>query len=275
LIVYEKKVFLVSETIMKISAYILAKNEEDVIAHSVTSLTWCNEVIVADTGSKDRTKEIAKSVGAKVISLDFQGFGKTRNEILKRIEADWIVCFDADEICTEALAKEIRDNIKKGNYSAFVAPRMNFFMGKKIFHSGWYPDFRHPVAFKKECCQYAEDIVHEKLMVKGETGKLKEPFAHFSYRSIDQMLEKGRKYTRLSAEKIERKRKKITPLKAVTHATFSFIRHYFLRLGFLDGIEGLIIAVTAANSVFFKYVSVIEKQKSLIQDDFHVPYSLK
>jgi len=263
------------EKIMKISAYILAKNEEDVIAPSVASLTWCDEVVVADTGSIDRTRELAESAGAKVICLNFQGFGKTRNEVIKRIDADWIVCFDADEICTEALAKEIQESIEKGSYSALIAPRMNFFMDKKIKHSGWYPDYRHPVVFKKSCCQYAEDIVHEKLMVKGTIGKLKEPFAHFSYRSIDQMLEKGRKYTLLSAEKLIKKGDNISFFKAVSHATFSFFRHYILRFGFLDGLPGFVIAVTAANSVFFKYVSAIEKQKGLIQSEYHVPYSLK
>lgn len=246
---------------MKISAYVMAKNEERCIEKCLSSLSWCDEIILGDTGSTDKTIQIAKSLGAKVLQTSFEGFGATRNKIVNTIEADWIVCFDADEVCTEELKQEILSNIFENNSSALIAPRKNFLVGQEVKHSGWCPDFRHPVAFRKSDCKYEEKILHETLEVKGQTKRLKSSFEHHSYPTLKSYMDKINKYSVLGAEELIRKKKKIKMASAASHSFFKFIRHYFINLGFLDGWTGLTIAIASAYGTFFKYSIAYEKQK--------------
>lgn len=260
----------------KVVAYVMAKNEEKNIGQCVDNLKWCDEVIVADTGSTDKTREIAIKHGAKVITEDFKGYGITRNNIVSKIEADWIVCFDADEFCTQALSEEINKAIEQGNGDAFVAPRRNFLFGKPVHYSGWYPDYRHPVAFKRDKCHYDQSQVHEKLLVDGKTVTLKEPFAHYSYSGLQDFMEKNKKYAELGAEKILSSGKQVTPWTVLSHSVWSFISIYFLKRGFLDGWQGLVIASSASYSKFFRYGLAYQKQKNISgTKPANVPYSLR
>lgn len=249
---------------MRIVAYIMAKNEESNIEDSVKNLMWCDEVIVADTGSTDNTKEVARKLGASVISLPFAGFGKTRNMIVEKIQADWIICFDADEICTEELAAELKKEIALGRFQAFRAPRQTFLLGKPIKHSGWYPDLRHPVAFRKDCAKYDERNVHEALIVKGNIKTLDNRFFHYSNKSLLSYISKSIRYADMGARELAKRRgKKITRFTAVSHGVLRFLRHYFFKLGFLDGWPGLVIAATASYGTFVKFALAIEYQKEV------------
>lgn len=214
---------------------------------------------MADTGSIDGTKEVAKKEGATIIEVPFEGFGKTRNEILKRINSEWIVCLDADEICTPELALELKRELVTNNYDAFQAPRLTFFLGRPIKHSGWYPDFRHPIAFRKSKGQYEENEVHERLTVNGKTKKLSSQILHYSMKDLSAYLSKLIFYTELSAKELAtNKKQKISKAKAFTHGLYRFVRHYFLKLGFLDGWPGLVIAVCSSYGAFMKYARAIE-----------------
>ncbi len=248
---------------MKTVAYIMAKDEAENIVRCIDSLNWCDKVIVADTGSKDNTIQLARTAGAEIIEIPFEGFGKTRNNIINRIDADWIVCFDADEVCTPALASEIVRSIKIDKFEAFKAPRQNYLLGKKIRHSGWYPDFRHPICFKKNSCAYDEKEVHEGLEVKGKIGFLKEPFDHYSHKNLFHYVEKSTKYAQLGAHELIKKNKSVKMTSAIFHGSFRFIRHYVLKLGFLDGWAGLTIALTSAYGTFIRYASAYEMLSKL------------
>ncbi|WP_304854669.1 glycosyltransferase family 2 protein [uncultured Parasutterella sp.] len=248
---------------MKVTAYIMAKNEESTIQACVRNLAWCDDVVVADTGSTDKTKEKAIEAGARVVNIPFQGFGKTRNEIIRTIEADWIVCFDADEICTEALSKELSAAIASGKYAAIKAPRQNFLLGKKIKHSGWYPDYRHPVAFSKKHAIYDDKNVHEGLIVDGPLGYLNEPFLHYSFKDLKSYFVKSQKYAEIGANELAKKNKKITMGSALLHGSGRFLRHYFLKLGLLDGWAGLIISLTSSYGTFCKYARAYEIQNNM------------
>lgn len=248
---------------MKITAYVMTLNEESCLAACLKSLNWCDEIVVGDTGSTDSTKSIAKEYGAAVLDVKFEGFGKTRNKIIDQIDSDWIICFDADEICSESLKQEILLNIYKNDCTALIAPRQNYLLGKKIKFSGWNPDFRHPVAFKKNNCKYSEKILHETLDVKGETKRLKSSFDHHSYPTLTSYMHKVTKYSELGADELIRKKKKVSMGEAAFHSSYKFIKHYFFNLGILDGWAGLIIAITSAYGTFFKYSIAFEKSKKI------------
>ncbi|WP_281523689.1 glycosyltransferase family 2 protein [Turicimonas muris] len=260
---------------MKITAYVMAKNEEDTIKECLSSLLWCDEVVLADTGSTDKTIEIAKSLGVTIMNIEFQGFGPTRNQIINNIDSDWIVCFDADEICTAALAKEIKDNITNHSADVFLAPRINYLLKQKIHHSGWNPDIRHAVAFRSSCYSYTEDSVHESYRSSGTVKQLSEPFAHFSFRKLSQMMKKEKEYSELGVQNVLKRKKKISMGTAVLHGTSAFFRHFILRRGFLDGWAGFIIATSSAHATFFRYAMAYEKNANLEIKDFKVEESLK
>lgn len=244
-----------------IVAYVMAKNEEERIESCVRSLDWCDAVIVADTGSLDQTKRIAEAAGANVVDIEFKGFGKTRNSIIDLIDAEWIVCFDADEQCTKELALEIQREISSENFVALKAPRKNFLLGKEILHSGWNPDYRHPVAFKKNCARYNENEVHEGLIIQGKEKKLKSKFLHYSFKNLGEYVSKSIKYSELGAYELIKKKKRVGLNTALLHGFSRFFRHYFFKLGFLDGWAGLVIASTSSYGTFMKYSRAHELQE--------------
>lgn len=260
----------------KIVAYVMTKNEEATIGFCIDNLQWCDEIIVGDTGSSDRTREIAKGHGAVVIDVPFKGFGPTRNQILSRIESDWVVCFDADEFCTPALAEEIKEAIKNSDAAAFLAPRKNFLFGSPVHHSGWYPDYRHPVAFNLTQCYYDDSVVHERLIVEGKTRRLSEPFAHYSYGGLLDFMAKNKKYAVLGAEKVLNSHKRVSPWSVFFHSTWAFVSIFFLKLGFLDGWNGFVIASSSSYSKFFRYGLAYQKQEHLTNvRPQQMPYSLR
>lgn len=159
----------------------MTKNEEHCIARCIQALSWCPKIVVADTGSSDKTKEIAKSLGCAVIEVSFDGFGTTRNRILDHLTSDWVLCFDADEVCTPELAEEIQETLKNPSASAYLANRLTFLLGKPVLHSGWNPDFRHAVLFKKSEYRYTYRKVHEGFTTSGRVEKLKSSFRHYSF----------------------------------------------------------------------------------------------
>ena len=257
----------------KVVAYFMTKNEESIIGQCIDALKWTDEVVIADTGSTDKTIDIAKEKGCRVIHVDFKGFGPTRNEIISQIDAEWIVCFDADEICTEGLANEILEVLKNPQADAYLANRLTYLLGKPIYHSGWYPDYRHAVLFRKNRYRYTDRTVHESYVCDGKVEKLNEVFAHFSVRSLDQLMKKEEQYARLGADNL--KESKATVMNALSHSAWAFIRHFIVRKGFLDGWRGFIIAASNAHSSLFKYMMAIEKKKDLKGKIASIPESYK
>lgn len=245
-----------------LTAYIMAKNEEHSIERCIRALSWCPKVVVSDTGSTDNTKEIAKSLGCEVIDVKFDGFGTTRNRILDHITSDWIVCFDADEVCTLELAEEILDVLKNPTASAYLANRLTYLLGEPVLHSGWNPDFRHAVLFKKSDYRYTDRKVHEGFTTSGEVEKLKNSFKHFSFPTLATLMAKEKQYAELGAETMLGKNKKISPLRGLGHGTWAFLRHYVIRRGFLDGWKGFLIGVSAFHTTFYRYLIACEMKKS-------------
>jgi len=247
----------------EISVYIIAYNEAEKIAAAVNSVLWADEVIVVDSHSTDATANIAESLGATVVQVDFEGFGKLRNDAIAACSHEWIFSLDSDERCTPAAAEEIRRIIAQHDAAAdaYYTPRKNWFMGRWIKHGGWYPDYRQPQLFRKNALTFdASDEVHEAYEVHGSIGHMQSDIWQFPFRNLDQVLHKANRYSTLGIDRMERQGKKPGMTTAFFRGLWSFIRIYILKLGFLDGWAGFVIAFSNLEGVFYRYAKLCERR---------------
>ncbi len=236
-----------------VTAVIVTYNEEDNIGICIKHLEFVDEIIVVDTNSTDRTQKIARNMGARIINSDVKYPEAKKNIGMDKSKNNWILVVDADEIITPALAGEIQKTLKDPNYDGYWIYRKNFFLGYPINHGGWESD-KVIRLFKKEKSRYPDKRVHGELKLAGKAGYLKNKMEHHSYKSVDDYFTKVNRYTKWSA--LDRKGKKVTPGKLFANPMGRFIKMYFLKLGFLDGTIGFVLAVTASFSVFTKYLRI-------------------
>ena len=249
----------------KLSAYILTFNEEDKIRDAIASIDWADEVIVADSFSTDKTPEIVEAMGAKVVQIPFEGFGKLRSQAISACSHKWIFSLDADERCTEAARTEIQKIIAdKEALDAYYVPRRNFFMGRWIRHSGWYPDYRQPQLFRQGALSFHdEDEVHEGFTVHGRIGHMQQFILQIPFKDLSQMVHKMQRYSSLGSNKLERNGVKASMGKAFLHGLGAFVRFYILKRGFLDGWAGFVIALGNFEGTFYRYAKLTERQHQL------------
>lgn len=255
-----------------ISVYIIAFNEQDKIGAAIKSVQWANEIIVADSFSTDKTVKIAESLGARVIQIPFRGFGDLRNRAIEACSNGWIFSLDSDERCTEEVREEILEIIQaEDGLDAYYVPRKNFFMGKWIRHSGFYPDYRQPQLFRKGVLNFLDDPVHERYEVYSskECGYFKNAIYQIPYKSLEEILYKINRYSTLGAKKLSQSGEKPGKLKAIGHALWAFIQNYILKLGFLDGWPGFLLALSNFEGTFYKYAKLYEKDCAMtpLDDD--------
>ena len=240
----------------KISAIIITCNEEKNIRRCLSSVDWADEIVVADSGSTDDTKKIASEFTQKVFDIRWEGFGKAKDFARDKAAHQWILSLDADEMVTEDLRKEIQRAIEsKEAFNGYYIPRKSNFLGKWIGHGGWYPDYVLRL-LKKDKARFNHSVVHEKVEVEGKTGYLRNDLLHYTDPNLDHYLGKLNKYTSLSAEELLRKGKRATFMDIVFRPLMVFFKMYFAKKGFLDGLYGLILAVSSAFHVFSKYVKL-------------------
>lgn len=247
----------------KVSVYIIAYNEEDKIAAAVSSALWADEVIVADSHSSDRTAEIAESLGARVVQIDFEGFGKLRNDAIAACSHAWVFSLDSDERCTPEAAEEIRSIINRADAAdTWYTPRRNWFMGRWIKHCGWYPDYRQPQLFRKGALLFNEaDEVHEGFEIHGSVDHMRNAIWQFPFKDLSQIQDKGKRYSTLGALKLERRGIEPGMGKALLRGLWAFIRIYILKLGFLDGWAGFVIAFGNFEGTFYRYAKLCERRQ--------------
>ena len=244
-----------------ISVYIIAFNEAEKVRATIESAKWADEIILVDSWSTDDTAEIAQSMGAKVVQVDFKGFGDLRNKALDACSHEWIFSLDADERCTSEVAAEIRKITSSADsQDVYWTPRRNFFMGRWIKHSGWYPNYRQPQLFRKGSMHYDQKPVHEGYVLNSDKpiGHMQNAIWQFPFKNMAEVMHKANRYSSLGAEKI--KHKKITMWSALVHAKWAFWKHYLFKLGFLDGWAGFVIALGNFEGTFYRYVKAIELQ---------------
>ena len=238
---------------MKISATIITLNEERNIPRAIESLRCCDEILVLDSGSADRTTQLASKLGARVIESPWRGFAGQKNWAAEQASHDWILSLDADEALSEALEGEIWNLKKRGpECDAYTMPRLAQYLGRWILHSGWYPD-RKARLYDRRKAKWIGDFVHESVQVDGRLGHLQSNLLHFTCESLSEHLKTMDRYTTLAAEELVSHKASIGWRHLILDPAWTFARTYFLKRGFLDGPEGLTIAYMAALYTFLKH----------------------
>jgi glycosyltransferase involved in cell wall biosynthesis len=238
---------------MKITATIITLNEERHIARAIESLRCCDEILVLDSGSTDRTVELAENLGARVVESFWRGYAAQKNWIAEQAANDWILSLDADEALSEALEAEIWSLKKNGpRCEAYTVPRLAQYLGRWILHSGWYPD-RKVRLYNRQKAKWVGDFVHETVQVRGRVGSLESNLLHFTCDSLSEHLKTMDRYTTLAAEELVSHKAQIGWSRLIMDPLWTLLKTYFLQAGFLDGIEGLTIAYMAALYTFLKY----------------------
>lgn len=242
----------------KLSVIIITKNEADSIRDCLESVAWADELVVVDSGSSDDTVNICKALGAQVHTTDdWPGFGVQKNRALSHATGEWILSLDADERVTPELRSEIETAIKDPHgCAAFCIPRLSSFCGRYMRHSGWYPDYVTRL-FQRGAAKFSDDLVHERLIVSGTEGKLRQSLLHETFHDLDELLTKINQYSTAGAVMLNEKNKTASLKKAVAHAIWAFFRTYILRAGFLDGREGFMLAVSTAESTYYRYAKLM------------------
>ena len=250
----------------KLSVYIIAYNEEYKLANALKSVAWADEIVVVDSFSTDKTVQIAEKHGVKVVQIPFRGFGNLRNDAMAACSHEWIFSLDSDERCTNAAKKEIIRLINDpDSLDAYYVPRRNYFMGKRIRYSGFYPDYRQPQLFRKNVLIFKNVAVHEDYEIISEknVGYFKSFINQIPYKNIEELLDKVNRYSTLGAQKLEQNNKTSGMFKALFHGMWAAFSLYVLKLGFLDGWPGFIIALGNFEGTFYKYAKLYLNDKGL------------
>jgi glycosyltransferase involved in cell wall biosynthesis len=244
-----------------VTAVVISFNERDRIAACLDSVRWADEIVVVDSGSTDETREIARNYTAKVFEIPWKGFGPQKQAAVDRASHDMIFSLDCDERATPELAAEIKEILRAGTIPpAFSVPRRTFLGNKEIRRSGWYPD-RTVRLFDRRHARFSDSAVHERILVSGETGRLEHPILHFSFGDFSDILFKMNRYTDLSARQMFESGRRCGISDYTLRPFLAFARSYLFRLGFLDGVEGLEIAVAGGLHVFAKYIKLRELER--------------
>lgn len=244
---------------LSISAVIITLNEEQNIRACLESVAWADEIVVVDSGSTDRTVDICREFTDRVfVESDWKGFGAQKNRALSHVTSRWVLSLDADERVSDALRDEILLKLRDDPELVLAIPRLSHYCGKAIRHSGWWPD--HVVrVFRKAGATFSPDAVHERVVSEYPVCNLTQPLIHYSYRTLDDVLVKMNHYSSIWAD--SRPGEKSSLARSVFKGLWTFIRSYFLKLGFLDGAEGFALAVSNAEGAYYKYLKLYFRNK--------------
>jgi len=245
-----------------LSVIIITLNESRHIGACLDSVAFADEVIVLDSGSTDDTCEIARARGARVhTTADWPGFGPQKNRALDLATCDWVLSVDADERVPAELADEIRRTLAAPTHQAYRVPRLSEFEGRPMRHTGWWPD--HVLRlFRRGTARFTDAAVHEQVRTEAAVGVLRQHLLHYPYASIEALLAKVNRYSSDAALMMYRRGRRTTPLGALGHGLWTFIRIYLIRRGFLDGRQGLIVACAGASGSFFRYAKLMALQRN-------------
>lgn len=246
----------------ELSVITLAYNEEHNIAECLASVRWADEIIVVDSGSTDRTVELARQYTDRVLTVEWKGYGATKNLALQHARGEWILWLDADERVPDELACEMREAIRSndGTIAGYSMPRRAYFLGRWIKHCGWYPG-RVTRLFRKSKARFTESNVHEQVVVDGAIAELKHDLLHYTDPNLHHYFQKFNRYTTLAAADLQAAGKKFSLFDILVRPAFLFFKMYVLKRGFLDGMQGFILCVVSSAYVFTKYAKLWELQR--------------
>lgn len=243
-----------------LAAVLITRNEESRLEECLASVSgWVDEIVILDSGSTDRTRDIAERFGARFFTnSQWPGFGRQRQLAQTHVTAAWCLWIDADERVTESLRGEILDAVRHpSGRRVYAMPRLNWFFGRYIRHCGWYPKpvvRLHPTALTG----YDDAPLHEAVRVSGDMDvvRLKGDLLHFPYADLKQYVFKSTSYAHEWAMQSAAKGRRTSLLSAATRSFLRFMRMYFIQLGFLDGRQGFLLSVLSAYYTFLKYAGL-------------------
>ncbi len=244
---------------ISVSVAIITHNEESNIHDALKSVDEFEDVIVVDAFSEDKTVEICKTFNCRFFQHKWQGFARQKQTAMDYAEKQWVLILDADERVTPDLQKEIELKIADNSFNGYYIPRKNFFLGKWIKHSGWWPDHTLRL-FRKDMSHMETREVHEKVNVKGPVGYLQAPFEHYTYRTISDYIKKMENYSDLAAKEMRGKGMVASVLSMLFSPVVVFIKMYVVRQGFRDGGHGIVLAILYSIYTFLKYLKVLENR---------------
>ncbi|MBT0665563.1 glycosyltransferase family 2 protein [Geobacter pelophilus] len=244
----------------KLSVVIIALNESRRIAGCLESVQWADDIVVVDSGSTDGTVELARNYGARVHDVPWIGFGPQKQAAVNLAAYDMVFNIDCDERVTPELAEEIKQILASDEKkAAYSVPRRTFLGLNEIRHCGWYPD-RTVRLFDRRMASFSSELVHEKVVVNGETGICHGELLHYSFDGFSDLIVKMNRYTDIGAAQLLARGKKSCFSQVVFRPLYAFSKTFFLQKGFLDGFAGFAVAVSNAVSVFYKYAKLRELQ---------------
>jgi len=244
-----------------VSCIIIVRDEERNIKACLQTLAWADEVIVVDSGSVDRTAEICKAhPKVKFFDRPWKGFGPQKNMALDLATSEWVFSIDADERVPKELSSEILKTISNPSFEAYRVRRKNIYRGQWVRRCGWWPDEVLRL-FRRGDARFSDRVVHEAVEFNGQTGTLANPLEHHSYTEAADFIRRVGRYSALGASQLSARGKRAGTLNILGRTALAFLRSYILKLGFLEGRMGLLIAFSTAEVTFYKYVMLSEMTK--------------
>lgn len=246
----------------KTSACIITLNEEDRIRGCIESLAFCDEVVVVDSHSTDRTREIAEVCGARVIERDWPGHVAQKEFAVRAAENDWVLCLDADERISTALRREILQLRDAGfpDKAGWRMPRLSYYMGRWVMHGTWRPDWNLRL-FDRRRGVWGGHNLHDRVELDGPMGTLTGRILHYPYRTLAEHLATMDKHTTTMARGLNERGRRASVLNVIVNPWVRFVKYYFIKRGFLDGWHGLVMACLAAQYVRMKYIKLLVMQR--------------
>ena len=239
-----------------LSVAIITHNEEENIKDALESVKWADEIVVVDSFSTDRTREICKKYTDKVFTFEWQGFAEQKNRAVSLTTQPWVLALDADERVTEDLKSEILKTVNEpSSKDGYYVARKNHFAGRWIRHGGWWPDYTLRL-FRRGKGSFQQREVHESIKVNGSTGHLKNPLEHFTYKNTNDYLKRMELYSMLAAKELYKEGRRACIFDIILRPAATFFKMLFLQLGFFDGDYGIKLAYLYSSYTFNKYAKL-------------------
>ncbi len=247
----------------KISAAIITKNEEHNIRRCLEAVKWVDEIVIVDSGSTDKTLDICREYGCKIIETGWHGFGPQKKMATDACSHDWVLSVDADEEVTPELAAEIQSLLEQEKLLAgYRIKWLSYYVTDWIRHSGWNRTWKTKL-FDRTCGNFNDSLIHEKVVVKGEKANLRGLLKHHTYPDLDTVARKIDDYSRMGADMLRDKGKQSGLFSAYAHGFAVFAKMYLFNFGFLDGRIGLVLATNYAFATYYKYLRLWVDQRQV------------
>ena len=242
-----------------VSAIVVCFNEEGNIGACLESLRWCDEIVVVDSFSTDRTVEICRRYTNRVVQREWRGYIDQKTYALSQATKEWALSVDADERITPELREEIGQALvrDRDSYAGYAVPRLVFYLRRWWWRGGWYPDYTVRL-FRRDRATWGGSEPHDKILVDGRIRRLRHPLHHFTYRDMEDHIRRINRFTSISSRELSKSGRRWRVTDALLRPAARFLRCYFLKRGFMEGFAGFYVAVTAAMYVFLRYAKLWE-----------------